>query len=368
MRYADFWSRAVALFVDFIVWYFVIFLIVILSMVPFMIRGVKASENEEHVVAYLSFFIGSFIVYGLPLWIWNGQTLGKKALGIKVIDARGNEKLSWLQCIGRPLAYLISAGLLYVGFLLCIWDKKKQCLHDKIAKTLVVKLNATRGKMKQPVRSQKIGQVDKIKDNGEKDPERMYQNALNLIHQKKYREAADILEETAGLNPNSAPVQFTLGFTYINISGDYKDNEDEMQPWLKKTADCYKRALENNTKYGGLTEKNITVAKEFIMAYERITEKKSPSIAEERRRKIFADFMEVKDSNFLLKTNVAIEIGKSSSSGFAAMNDAVKRNIEKAESATYTEICVKYEINEGQLQAIIEEGKEKNWPFRGVSV
>lgn len=73
----------------------------------------------------------------------NGQTLGKQAMGIRVVreDGRavklGNALLREL--IGRQLLIAVT---LYVyalfDYLWPIWDKKNQALHDKVADTLVV--------------------------------------------------------------------------------------------------------------------------------------------------------------------------------------------------------------------------------------
>ena len=83
----------------------------------------------------------SFLYYWLLHAFWNGQTLGKKLFGMRVVQENGSKitvgqaalrqvvevVLSWLCCIG---------GLLDLGWIL--FDPRKQALHDKAAKTLVV--------------------------------------------------------------------------------------------------------------------------------------------------------------------------------------------------------------------------------------
>jgi uncharacterized RDD family membrane protein YckC len=77
---------------------------------------------------------------------WNGQTPGKRAMNIAIIAMEPNVPLG-----RRKLAYrfvvMFAFNLLsncYVGLLdplWCLWDKPyKQCLHDKPAKTVVIRL------------------------------------------------------------------------------------------------------------------------------------------------------------------------------------------------------------------------------------
>lgn len=79
------------------------------------------------------------VLYSILLWVnWHGQTIGKRAMGIKVVRTDG-KPLDYPEAVIRYLAYLISAIPFFLGFLWIIWDEKKQGWHDKLAKTLVVK-------------------------------------------------------------------------------------------------------------------------------------------------------------------------------------------------------------------------------------
>lgn len=64
-------------------------------------------------------------------------TPGKKALGIKVTDLNG-QRISFARATGRWAGKILSAAILYIGYLMCIWTHKKQCLHDIMAGCLVV--------------------------------------------------------------------------------------------------------------------------------------------------------------------------------------------------------------------------------------
>jgi uncharacterized RDD family membrane protein YckC len=68
-------------------------------------------------------------------------TPGKLALGIKVTDMQGN-RIGFGRALGRNLAKIISAIILYIGFIMAGFTQKKQALHDMIAGCLVVAKSA----------------------------------------------------------------------------------------------------------------------------------------------------------------------------------------------------------------------------------
>lgn len=65
-------------------------------------------------------------------------TLGKLAVGIKVTTLTG-ERVSFWRATGRFFAQFLSAVILYVGFVMAGFTKRRQALHDLIAGTLVVR-------------------------------------------------------------------------------------------------------------------------------------------------------------------------------------------------------------------------------------
>lgn len=86
-------------------------------------------------------------VFGLVMgWLYSAfmesgsmqATLGKKALGLKVVDLDG-QRISFLQATGRHFGKFLSSAILLIGYLMMLWDDKKQTLHDKMAGTLVIK-------------------------------------------------------------------------------------------------------------------------------------------------------------------------------------------------------------------------------------
>ena len=97
------------------------------------------------IVAVLSFFYDS-IQHGL----W-GQTLGKRALGTRVVSADDRSKISGGTAAGRAAMYALIPVVPLIGTLFSLlnglwltWDRRRQALHDKAARTIVVKTSARR--------------------------------------------------------------------------------------------------------------------------------------------------------------------------------------------------------------------------------
>ncbi|HXH99101.1 MAG TPA: RDD family protein [Sphingobacteriaceae bacterium] len=65
-------------------------------------------------------------------------TYGKSLLGLKVTDELGG-RLSVNKALVRNMAKLVSKLTVGIGYLSGFFDKKQQCLHDKIAGTMVIK-------------------------------------------------------------------------------------------------------------------------------------------------------------------------------------------------------------------------------------
>jgi uncharacterized RDD family membrane protein YckC len=79
--------------------------------------------------------------YGIVLeWRWRGQTIGKRILGLRVIDARGL-RLHLPQIVLRNLLRLVDAlPLLYlVGGMVCFLSRHGQRLGDLAANTVVAR-------------------------------------------------------------------------------------------------------------------------------------------------------------------------------------------------------------------------------------
>jgi hypothetical protein len=82
--------------------------------------------------------IGLWSVYfTVALTVTRGRTVGKKAMGLRVIRLDG-QPITWWFAFERAGGYVagIATGLL--GFAQIWWDPNRQCVHDKIGGTVVV--------------------------------------------------------------------------------------------------------------------------------------------------------------------------------------------------------------------------------------
>jgi uncharacterized RDD family membrane protein YckC len=72
-----------------------------------------------------------------------GQTIGKRALGIRVYDFSGTGgPIGYGRAFIRWLGRIVSGIPCYLGYLWMIWDQEKQTWHDKLATTVVVPVSA----------------------------------------------------------------------------------------------------------------------------------------------------------------------------------------------------------------------------------
>lgn len=82
--------------------------------------------------------IAAILYFTLTEGVWNGQSLGKKLLHIKVVGEDGSP-CSFTQALTRNVVRLVDAFALYlVGIVMVLRSPKKQRLGDRIAHTVVV--------------------------------------------------------------------------------------------------------------------------------------------------------------------------------------------------------------------------------------
>ena len=90
--------------------------------------------------------LGIYSIFGLVLaWLYytlfessvKQATLGKLALGIAVKDIDG-KRISFGRANARYWCKLLSCAILFIGYIMAGFSKKKQALHDILADTLVI--------------------------------------------------------------------------------------------------------------------------------------------------------------------------------------------------------------------------------------
>jgi uncharacterized RDD family membrane protein YckC len=140
MVYAGFWIRFLAAFIDGIIMWIPNFLITMgfygsLTLPP----DAFYSDNLLLLAGYyFTVLILYWMYFGLMESSANQATVGKMAVGIKVVGLRG-ERISFSNATGRHFAKYLSALILLIGYIMAAFSEKKQALHDKIAGTYVVR-------------------------------------------------------------------------------------------------------------------------------------------------------------------------------------------------------------------------------------
>jgi uncharacterized RDD family membrane protein YckC len=120
-KYIGFWRRFLALILDGLI-----------LMVIGSILTVKFESSST-----LPIVTVNWLYFALSESSQAQATLGKRAIGAKVTDENGN-RISFAQATGRHFSRLISTLILGIGYLMVGFTKKKQGLHDMIARTYVV--------------------------------------------------------------------------------------------------------------------------------------------------------------------------------------------------------------------------------------
>jgi uncharacterized RDD family membrane protein YckC len=117
----------------------VIVIAIVIGVLAVLMAG-KPSEGTAAVIGlsiYGFLFLGIVGYEGLMLSRYNGQTLGKKLVGIKVVAPDGGPVTTG-QAWGRGGARLLLGMTIGVIDVLFIFSKNRTTLHDRMAKTRVV--------------------------------------------------------------------------------------------------------------------------------------------------------------------------------------------------------------------------------------
>lgn len=105
-----------------------------------------ASADEAAVSEALSNFQSNTLtvnllisaVYNVALMVWfNGQTLGKMMLRLRVVKKRGG-RITVLDALLRNVFGYMVSQIFLLGYLWALFDAEKQTWHDKMAGTVVV--------------------------------------------------------------------------------------------------------------------------------------------------------------------------------------------------------------------------------------
>jgi uncharacterized RDD family membrane protein YckC len=97
-----------------------------------------ASDDAIGGVVWLTWILGGWLYSALQECSSQQATIGKRVLGIKVIDLAG-QRISFGRATGRYFGKIISGMIMYIGFIMAGFTDRKQALHDMMAGCLLVR-------------------------------------------------------------------------------------------------------------------------------------------------------------------------------------------------------------------------------------
>jgi uncharacterized RDD family membrane protein YckC len=120
---AGFWRRFAGVLIDGI----------ILGIVEVVLRSILGAGAGTGLYVVISIAYFTILIGGR-----RGQTVGQMALGIRVIDFNTGGPIGYGRAFIRWLVAIVSTIVFFLGYLWMLWDKEKQCWHDKAANDVVV--------------------------------------------------------------------------------------------------------------------------------------------------------------------------------------------------------------------------------------
>jgi uncharacterized RDD family membrane protein YckC len=90
--------------------------------------------------------IGVLAILGVAIWQLimegrTGQTVGKKALGIRLVKEATGQPIGVGMAFVRRIAHFLDSLACYLGWLWPAWDAKRQTFADKVCGTIVIRSN-----------------------------------------------------------------------------------------------------------------------------------------------------------------------------------------------------------------------------------
>ncbi len=132
MEYVGVGKRAVAIIIDAIVLF-------VVGYVMAMVTGETTTGGFNLQGGSAFVFFGLGFAYYVVLEAMLGGTLGKKALGLRVVMLDG-APLDWQASIVRNLLRIVDGFFFYLVGAICVWtSQKKQRVGDRVAGTAVVR-------------------------------------------------------------------------------------------------------------------------------------------------------------------------------------------------------------------------------------
>lgn len=132
--YGGFWLRVVSYAIDAIV------LSIFGGIFGVMARmtGLNPMDPTGQLMLLMANLSLAFI-YNVGMNFVFAGTIGKRVLGLQVLDSRTLERITFTQSCVRSFMQFISGLVICLGYISIAFNKRKQGWHDSVAGTVVVK-------------------------------------------------------------------------------------------------------------------------------------------------------------------------------------------------------------------------------------
>jgi uncharacterized RDD family membrane protein YckC len=139
--YGGFWRRAAALIIDSLVMFFPLATLRVLLGLD-MMNDWKVDSSEWWISAWtelvLSWLYGALLIAGPAR-----GTLGMQVMDLHVTGLQG-ERVSFARATARYMAQFLSVFALMVGYVMQVFTRRRQTLHDLVSSTVVVRTRGER--------------------------------------------------------------------------------------------------------------------------------------------------------------------------------------------------------------------------------
>jgi len=132
--YATLLQRAAATFADYLV-------VVALAGVPYAVLGAgerTASPTLQSIGSMLVFVV-FFAVFGATAAVWNGQTIGGRVVGLRIVKRSDGSAIGWVRALVRPMGVLLTIVFWFISLLAVVFGKEKRTPADALVGTVVIK-------------------------------------------------------------------------------------------------------------------------------------------------------------------------------------------------------------------------------------
>lgn len=127
-EYAGFWIRLVAALID------LVLIAALLGPLTIALTGKGPTLTEGGLI---NFLVPAVVI--IAFWNWKSATPGKLLLRLEIVDAGTLGKPAMSQWLLRYLGYVLSAIVVFLGFIWVGFDERKRGWHDRIATTAVIR-------------------------------------------------------------------------------------------------------------------------------------------------------------------------------------------------------------------------------------